>query len=56
VCVWITQGHFSVVFFIVLSGFSIVLPVARPGDGKLNGGFSSYVYLLVVVPVTIVVA
>lgn len=44
VCAWISQGHFSVVFFIVLSGFSIMLPIARAGDGQLNGGFGSYVY------------
>lgn len=35
-------GHFSVVFFIVLSGFSIMLPIARAGLGQLNGGLAEY--------------
>lgn len=38
----VSRGHFSVVFFIVLSGFSIMLPIARNGTGQLNGGFVSY--------------
>src|SRR5450432_2805759 len=38
----ISRGHFSVVFFIVLSGFSIMLPIARSGTWQLNGGFASY--------------
>jgi peptidoglycan/LPS O-acetylase OafA/YrhL len=36
-------GHFSVVFFIVLSGFSIMLPIARTGTLRLNGGLGQYV-------------
>ncbi len=35
-------GHFSVVFFIVLSGFSIMLPIARSGHSRLNGGLREY--------------
>ena len=27
------RGHFSVVIFIVLSGFSLMLPLARSGSG-----------------------
>lgn len=38
----ISCGHFSVVFFIVLSGFSIMLPIARSGTGRLNGGLVDY--------------
>jgi peptidoglycan/LPS O-acetylase OafA/YrhL len=38
----ISCGHFSVVFFIVLSGFSIMLPIARSGTGQLKGGFWDY--------------
>jgi peptidoglycan/LPS O-acetylase OafA/YrhL len=36
-------GHFAVDFFIVISGFCLMLPVARSGDGKLRGGFRSYI-------------
>jgi peptidoglycan/LPS O-acetylase OafA/YrhL len=32
-----TQGHIAVDLFIVLSGFSLMLPVVR-GDGRLRGG------------------
>jgi len=35
-------GHFSVVFFIVLSGFSIMLPIVRSGSGQLHGGLREY--------------
>jgi peptidoglycan/LPS O-acetylase OafA/YrhL len=31
-------GHFAVALFIVLSGFCLMLPVARSSDGRLNGG------------------
>jgi peptidoglycan/LPS O-acetylase OafA/YrhL len=36
------RGHFSVVFFIVLSGYSIMLPIARTGTMQLAGGFRHY--------------
>lgn len=36
-------GHFSVGVFIVLSGFSLMLPVACSPDKKLNGTFGSYI-------------
>ena len=39
---WFGQGHFSVVFFIVLSGFSLMLPVVRSESGDLAGGFTGY--------------
>jgi peptidoglycan/LPS O-acetylase OafA/YrhL len=39
----IGRGHFSVVFFIVLSGFSIMLPIARAGTNQLNRGLSNYI-------------
>ncbi len=41
---FLEQGKHSVVFFIVLSGFSLMLPVARSGTGALNGGFGGYIY------------
>ncbi|HYP87616.1 MAG TPA: acyltransferase [Polyangiaceae bacterium] len=37
------QGRHSVVFFIVLSGYSLMLPVARSGIWELNGGFWRYI-------------
>jgi len=42
VCLCLSCGHFSVVFFIVLSGFSIMLPIARSGVWRLNGGLADY--------------
>jgi peptidoglycan/LPS O-acetylase OafA/YrhL len=36
-------GHFSVGVVIVLSGFSLMLPVACSPDKKLNGSFGSYI-------------
>jgi peptidoglycan/LPS O-acetylase OafA/YrhL len=39
---WISRGRFSVVFFIVLSGFSIMLPIARSGSGRLTGGLQRF--------------
>ena len=35
-------GHSAVTVFIVLSGFSLMLPVARSVDGVLKGGFSGF--------------
>ncbi len=37
------RGHFGVVVFIVLSGFSLMLPMAMAGDARLSGGFGNYV-------------
>jgi peptidoglycan/LPS O-acetylase OafA/YrhL len=37
------QGRHSVVFFIVLSGFSLMLPIVRSGDGQLVGGLGRFV-------------
>jgi len=38
----IYKGHFAVVFFIVLSGFSLMLPVARSSTGELAGGLREF--------------
>lgn len=38
---WAMMGHYSVVVFIVLSGFCLMLPVVR-GDGTLRGGVKSF--------------
>jgi peptidoglycan/LPS O-acetylase OafA/YrhL len=40
---FLDQGRHSVVFFIVLSGYSLMLPVARNG-GHLVGGFRRYIF------------
>ena len=40
---FLNEGRHSVVFFIVLSGFSLMLPVSRAGAGELVGGFWSYI-------------
>src|SRR5579862_5621445 len=39
----LTQGRFAVDVFIVLSGFCLMLPIARSPDGRLPGGFWSYI-------------
>ena len=36
------RGHYGVVVFIVLSGFSLMLPMARAASTELNGGFVGY--------------
>src|SRR5260221_14573530 len=36
------EGHFGVVVFIVLSGFSLMLPIARAGSTELVDGFRRY--------------
>ncbi|HLK59711.1 MAG TPA: acyltransferase [Chthonomonadaceae bacterium] len=38
---WLQFGHFAVDVFIVLSGFCLMLPVAR-GDGTLRGGMKGF--------------
>lgn len=40
---WLGEGRLSVVFFIVLSGYSLAIPVARTGSYALSGGFRSYI-------------
>lgn len=35
-------GHFAVVVFIVLSGYVLMLPVAKSPAGELSGGFRGY--------------
>jgi peptidoglycan/LPS O-acetylase OafA/YrhL len=37
------HGQSSVAIFIVLSGYCLMLPVARSEDGQLRGGFFSYI-------------
>jgi peptidoglycan/LPS O-acetylase OafA/YrhL len=37
------HGSSSVAIFIVLSGYCLMLPVARSEDGQLRGGFFSYI-------------
>lgn len=39
---WLTHGRLSVAVFIVLSGYCLMLPVARSSDGQLRGGFLQY--------------
>lgn len=41
---WLNHGRLGVVFFIVLSGFSLMLPLARAGSFELLKGFWSYIY------------
>lgn len=38
----VAYGHYSVCVFIVLSGFCLMLPVARSTDGELRGGFVDF--------------
>ena len=40
--VWLRMGHSAVTVFIVLSGFSLMIPVARSVDRALKGGTSGY--------------
>lgn len=35
---WLRFGHYAVGIFIVLSGYSLMLPVARSRDGRIPGG------------------
>jgi peptidoglycan/LPS O-acetylase OafA/YrhL len=42
-CLKLTDmGHFAVALFIVLSGFCLMLPVARSADGQLRGGTAHF--------------
>lgn len=41
---WFGEGHFSVVFFIVLSGFSLMLPLARAGVETLQGKLRQFAF------------
>ena len=40
---FLSWGHFSVATFIVLSGYCLMLPVAKSADGTLRGGFLDYI-------------
>jgi peptidoglycan/LPS O-acetylase OafA/YrhL len=42
VLAWLNEGRLAVVFFIVLSGFSLMLPVARANTSGLAGGFGRF--------------
>lgn len=39
----LTYGHFAVAVFIILSGYCLMLPVARSADQQLRGGFKEYI-------------
>jgi peptidoglycan/LPS O-acetylase OafA/YrhL len=39
---WLQMGHYAVDVFIVLSGYSLMLPVARSRTGSLKGGTLQY--------------
>ncbi|HZO89208.1 MAG TPA: acyltransferase [Chthonomonadaceae bacterium] len=39
---WMRYGRYAVDVFIVLSGYCLMLPVARSADGKLRGGVGEY--------------
>ena len=39
---WLAYGNVRVDLFIVLSGFCLMLPVVRGGDGKLRGGVGNF--------------
>lgn len=41
--VFMSHGASSVAIFIVLSGYCLMLPVARSNDGKLRGGIVNYI-------------
>ncbi|KAB8141226.1 acyltransferase [Chloroflexia bacterium SDU3-3] len=41
---WMNYGHYAVDVFIVLSGFCLMLPLARAGVDELPNGFGSYLY------------
>ena len=40
---WTHFGRSAVGVFIVLSGYSLMLPIARSADGRLRGGFWDYI-------------
>jgi len=39
---WVLDGRVAVAVFIVLSGYCLMLPVARAKDGRLRGGMGPY--------------
>ncbi|MCA1596629.1 MAG: acyltransferase family protein, partial [Chloroflexi bacterium] len=38
----LSAGHYGVAVFIVLSGFCLMLPVAKSADGRIPGGVAAY--------------
>ncbi|MEP6755702.1 MAG: acyltransferase [Chthonomonadales bacterium] len=40
---WMQPGYYAVGFFILLSGYCLMLPVARSTDGQIRGGFKDYI-------------
>jgi peptidoglycan/LPS O-acetylase OafA/YrhL len=41
---WLNFGHFAVDIFIVLSGFCLMMPLARANTDTLPQGFGAYIY------------
>ena len=41
---WLALGHYGVAVFIVISGYSLMLPIVRSGAGRLRGGFRNYIF------------
>jgi peptidoglycan/LPS O-acetylase OafA/YrhL len=41
---WVAYGQFAVAFFIVLSGYCLMLPVVKSVDGTLRGGARGYFF------------
>ncbi len=39
---WVRFGHYSVAVFIVLSGYSLMIPIVRAGDGRITGGLVGF--------------
>ena len=39
----VNQGHYAIAVFIVLSGYVLMLPVARSADGMLRGGIAGFI-------------
>lgn len=40
---WMGYGHFAVAVFIVLSGYCLMMPVARAPNGRLRGGMVAFI-------------
>lgn len=40
--VWMRFGHYAVAVFIVLSGYSLMIPIVRSPDGRLTGGLAGF--------------
>jgi peptidoglycan/LPS O-acetylase OafA/YrhL len=40
--VWMRFGHYAVAVFIVLSGYSLMIPIVLAGDGRVTGGMAGF--------------